>query len=471
MVVGKELRINTHGNERQKEAAIYWADNVTEDIVYGGSKGSGKSYLGCSLIFANAFMYPGTCYFIARKTLSDLTKFTVLSIAEVFNHWGITNDMWSFNGQQSIYKLANGSRVYLIDAKYMPSDPTFSRLGSIQMTQGFIEEAGEFAEEAKNALLACVGRCENDKYGLKGKIIQTCNPQKNYLYYDYYKPFKADALPLHRRFVQALPKDNKKLQAGYLEHLERNLNETQKKRLLQGNWEYDDDPTALLSFDAIQALRSDENRERALSDSSLYCVTSDIARLGGDRIVIIKWRGYHGTVHSYKKQELTYTTAKIEAARLSIGAAKIDVVIDGDGIGAGVGDFGGFQHFRNNSSPLPDPAAPRDRTGKVIKENYDNLKSQCGFRIAERIEAGGVYLECTDEDWTLIVEELEQMKQKSIDNELKKGLIPKEKIRENIKRSPDFMDAILMREFFNLKTTSMRIRRRNGNRVQTVRRR
>ena len=79
-----ELHFDTHGNKKQKEVAKYWLNDTTSDIVYGGSKGSGKSYLGASLIFGDAFIYPGTHYFIARVSLTNLRKFTIPTIHEVF---------------------------------------------------------------------------------------------------------------------------------------------------------------------------------------------------------------------------------------------------------------------------------------------------------------------------------------------------------------------------------------------------
>src|SRR6478609_7912358 len=124
------LLFDTNGNEKQKEAARYWIDDTTFDILYGGSKGSGKSYLGCSLIFGDAFLYPGTHYFIARKKLNDIRKFTIPSIYEVFKHWGLTEGYYKYNGQDSYFDLHNGSRVYLLEAKFLPGDPYYQRFGS-----------------------------------------------------------------------------------------------------------------------------------------------------------------------------------------------------------------------------------------------------------------------------------------------------------------------------------------------------
>ncbi len=54
-----------------------WVNPIITDIVYGGSKGSGKSFGGINLIFGDAFLYPETHYFIARKKLNDIRKFTI----------------------------------------------------------------------------------------------------------------------------------------------------------------------------------------------------------------------------------------------------------------------------------------------------------------------------------------------------------------------------------------------------------
>ena len=74
-------------NKKQLKAAEYWIDNQIEQLLYGGAKGGGKSYLGAALIFGDALIYPETHYFIARQELIDLRKFTIPTIHEVFKNW------------------------------------------------------------------------------------------------------------------------------------------------------------------------------------------------------------------------------------------------------------------------------------------------------------------------------------------------------------------------------------------------
>lgn len=442
-----KLKFDTRGNDKQTECCRAWLDPNATDIVYGGAKGGAKSFTGCKLIFGDAMMYPETHYFIARNELSALRKFTIPSIHECFDDWGLNISQYAkFNGQDNYYSLYNKSRVYLLDAAWMPSDPLYMRFGSMQFTRGWGEETGEWHEAAKNNLMASVGRWKNDTYGLAPKFLQTCNPSKNYLYRDYYKPWKDGTLPKWKRFIQALPTDNKMLSPEYILNLERTLNNNERQRLLYGNWEYDNNPAALIDYekacDVFTNTHVPEGRK---------CITADIARLGGDRVVIIEWNGMRGKVTAYKREKLTVTTTNIEAARSRNAVGKSDVLVDSDGMGSGVEDFGGFKGFVNNARALPDPKKPVGADGKPVVENFDNLKSQCGFRMAEIINANGLYLEC--EDWMkpLIIEELEQVQQKALDSELKRGLLPKDKVKELIGRSPDFWDAILMRVWFELK--------------------
>lgn len=441
------LKFDTRGNEKQKQCARFWVDDVTTDIVYGGAKGGAKSFTGCSLIFGDAFLYAGTHYFIARKKLNDLRKFTLPSIYEVFEGWGIKQAHYRFNGQDNFFELYNGSKVFLLEASYMPSDPLYMRFGSMQMTRGMIEEAGEFEEAAKNNLAASIGRWKNDVYNLPPKLLQTCNPSKNYLYREYYHKWKDGTLEPWKQFILALPTDNKCLPKGYLENLKRSLTPNERERLLHGNWEIDTDGTTLIQYEKIIDIFTNTHVPEGRK-----CITADMARLGGDKIPIIEWNGFRGHIRFYSKQDLATTASLLEAARMRLGCGKSDVLVDEDGLGGGVVDFYGCKGFVNNSRAMADINSPsRDLQGNIIAENFDNLKSQCYYKLAERITANGYYMTYDDDrvrDW--IVQELEQVKQKKLDSDMKKGVVPKSVVKELLGRSPDFADTMMMREAFEL---------------------
>jgi hypothetical protein len=423
------LIFDTRGNEKQKEVCQYWSDEVTTDILYGGSKGSGKSYLGCSLIFGDALTYPNTFYFIARKNLNDLRKYTIPSIHEVFQHWDLTSKYYSYNGQDNYFELYNKSRVYLLDAKYLPSDPDYYRFGSMQMTRGWIEEAGEFSLDAKNNLQASIGRWNNELYNLAPKLLQTCNPSKNYLYSEYYKKSKEGTIEGYKKFIQALPTDNKCLSEAYLLNLERSLTTNQKERLLFGNWEYDDDPNALIDYDAICDLFTNEYVQAIGPDR----ISADLAMKGRDRFIAGGWKGLVVTVEidmPYSPADVIEKELKGLALRRKVSHSQ--VVADSDGLGAYLESYiRGIVEFHNG--------------GSAFDKQYANLKAECAYKLAEVVNNRLMRVICTKEQEEKIKEELGVLKAVDVDNDTgKKNIISKDLMKQLLGRSPDYLDMLIM---------------------------
>lgn len=444
------ITFDTHGNTKQKQAAKAWCDSSTTDIVYGGGKGGGKTYLGVALIFGDALMYPETHYFIARKELNDLRRFTIPSIYEVFNDLGLNPSLYlTWHGQDNYFELPNGSKVFLIAAKYLPGDPQYQRFGSMQMTRGWIEEAGEFSPLAKSNLQASIGRWKNDVYKLKAKLLQTCNPSKNYLYIDYYKPFKSGSLEPWKMFIQALPQDNKRLPEGYVENLKRSLSKNEKLRLIDGNWEYEDDPSALMDYDSIISIFTNSH----VQGTGRMYMSVDVARFGEDKTKIRIWDGFKVVKKVILEKKSTREVAEeIKKLHVEHRVPPSQIVIDEDGIGGGVIDNfprNSVKGFIANSRPInPKP-----------NENYENLKAQCAYALADKVKNKEIYEPETNPDMQeLLIEDLEQIKEKDTDSQGKRGIIPKDKVKETLGRSPDDGDTYIMRMYFEVaKGTSMRV--------------
>lgn len=440
-----QIKFNTNGNEKQKQCVKYWVDDTTTDIVYGGAKGGGKSYLGCNLIFGDALMYPNTRYFIARKKLTDLRKHTIPSVHEVFNDWGLNfDDHVKFNGQDNTFNFKNGSSVLFIDAKYIPSDPNYTRFGSMQMTRGWIEEAGEFEPECTRNLVISCGRWKNDQYNLVRKTLQTCNPNKGYLYDDYYLPNKLGELIYYKKFIQALPSDNKKLTAGYLDHLENTLSPNEKERLLYGNWEYEDNPNALFEYEDILSLYMNNHVQ---SIGNEY-ITADIAYTGADKFVLGYWRGnvlcdilaidkIDQTSISKTINDFRFKEVKGEPKR---NVPIKNVIYDADGLkmfvrqSAKSGHLAGATQFHNGSRPLKI---------KGQTENFSNLKTQCAFKLAEMVKNKEIFIRTTDYR-DEIIQEFQKILKNPLKDDEKISLQSKDEVRKTLQRSPDFWDMINM---------------------------
>lgn len=432
-------------NEKQLQAAEAWLDPTVDEIVYGGAKGGGKSFLGANLIFGDALIYPGTHYFIARQELNDLRKFTIPTIYEVFQKWGLrVEDYMTFNGQDSYFRLTNGSKVFLITCKEIPSDPLYERFGSMQMTRGWIEEAGEVCEAAKANLFLSIGRWKNEEYGLKKKLLMTCNPKKGWLKRMFVDPFKEGILNPAKRYIQAFATDNTYLPADYIETLASETDPVRRARLYEGDWEYDDDQTALLSDHDINAIFTNEG-----VPGKKY-MTVDPAHAGKDEAVIYIWNGWI-VEHAYAipKTDPKNLLATVDFYMRLHSVERRNIVSDATGEGAYLPSFlDRIRGFIGASSPIVNEDA---RYKEMEKPFFTNLRSQCIWEFAQAIKAGWVAFKVNDEKMrTKLIEELEQWKTTEIDNDKKLAIISKADIREIIGRSTDYSDALYERAFFDL---------------------
>lgn len=444
------LKFKTKINQ-QIQAAEAWNDFVTEQILYGGGKGGGKSYLGAFLIFNDALIYPGTHYFIARQELTDLRKYTIPTIHEVFKNLGLSfEDYAKFDGQYNVFTLYNGSKVFLIACKENPSDPLFERFGSMQMTRGWIEEGGEVSESAKSNLWLSIGRWQNDKYNLKKKLLITANPKKGWMKREFVDPKE---LPETKKYIQALVVDNAYLPKDYIETLRSEKDSVRRQRLFEGNWEYDEDQDSLITYDAL----TDAFSNTIIKDNQNYLIV-DVARFGKDTTTLNEWEGLElNNINVFAKQDTQNTIQKTKDKTVINKVPWSNVMIDEDGIGGAVVDgMYGVKGFIANSTPLPTRTEVHSRFKRLEndftpKTNFANLKSQCAFKLAELINEHKIRFNVPDYREQIIEELTALLRHKKLDSDGKLQIIPKDKVKESLGRSPDIGDAIIMRMWYELR--------------------
>lgn len=420
---------------KQFEALKFLYDEDTEYLLFGGGAGGGKSWIGCEWLIAMCLNFPEIRTFIGRKTLKVIKNTTLITFFKVCKKYEIQRDIhYSYNDQRSIITFHNGSTIDLLELKIQPSDPMFEDMGSSEYTIGWIEEAGEVHFNAFDTLKSRVGRHLNEKYGILAKILITCNPKKNWLYTTFYQPWKNGTLERKYIFLQSLAKDNPELDIGYLNKLDEIKDKAKKERLKYGNWEYDDDPAALMDYDSITDLFTN-----AHVPGGEKFITADIARYGADKTTVMIWDGMRvQKIVKWEKENTVFTANKIRQLAIEHSVPMSHVIVDDDGIGGGVTDQLDCKGFVNNSSPLND-------------DNFDNLKSQCYFKLSELVNEKKLFVNCSDEEIKdCLIEELEHVKQKNMDSDNKKGVVPKEKIKDLIGRSPDYSDTLMMRMYFEL---------------------
>lgn len=351
--------------------------------------------------------------------------------------------------------VAKGSRIDLLDIDLQPRDPDFERLGSSEYTGGWIEEAGEIVFKAFDVLKSRVGRHMNKEFNIISKLLLTANPKKNWLKRMIWKPWKNGTLDPKYAYVQSLYSDNKYTATEYGENLSEIKDKVTRQRLKEGNWNYDDSENSLVDVDAIQDIWTNTVKD----DGERYLII-DVARFGQDTTKFYFWRGWKVyKIQTFFNQNTEITADEAKKALASEQIPYSHCLIDEVGVGGGVLDkLKGAKGFIANNSPLEDPNAEPIfiiKNGKKIEkypiENFKLLKDQCGYKLAEKINNHEIAVFSEDEELKEdIEEEISELKDLKPDEDVKKQLVPKDEIKENIGRSPDNLDCLLMRMWFEL---------------------
>lgn len=424
---------------KQENAVYFLKDNQTKEIIYGGAAGGGKSALGILWLIEQSQSYPGTRWLMGRSKLKLLKETTLNTFFELTTKLNLSNQ-FHYNSQSGVITWSNKSEILLKDLFLYPADPNFDSLGSLEITGAFIDECNQISYKAWQIVKSRI-RYKLNQYNLLPKMLGTCNPSKNWVYNQFYIKEKNGKIENDKKFIQALPKDNPHLPASYLESL-LSLDENSRQRLYFGNWEYDNDPSKLIDFENIQNVFTNE----FIEGGKMY-ISADVARFGSDKMVICVWSGFKVIeIISLNKSSIVEIAQLIRELTIKYKVPMSNVIIDEDGVGGGVVDMlKGCKGFINNSKPLL-------VENQVVQ--YQNLKTQCYFKLAELIQSNQIYINCKEQ--TIIddiTKELEMVKRDKIDSDGKLQIISKEMVKASIGRSPDYSDALMMRMYFCFEQT------------------
>lgn len=427
---------------KQENAIYFLKDKETKELLYGGAAGGGKSALGVLWLIEMCQKHPKSRWLMGRAKLKALKETTLNSFFDLASKLGISNQ-FKYNAQTNIIYWNNGSEILLKDLFLYPSDPNFDSLGSLEICGAFIDECNQVVYKAWQIVTS---RCRYklNEFDIIPKVLGSCNPAKNWTYQNFYKTSKEGSIPIYRKFIQALPTDNPHLPQSYLDSLLA-LDKNSKERLYFGNWEYDDDPSALIDIDSIY----DYFKPIHIKGNGKKYITIDVARKGKDKTIFRVWDGFL-CIHRFEilKSGLDVVVSKAKELMSKYGVSLTHVVADEDGVGGGVVDFLGCKGFVNGSTPKKELIG-----SDYIQPNYENLKTQCSYKIAQLIVNRKLGEVCdSSEVEKAVSEEMEQIKQKDIDKDGKIKIIPKDIIKQHLGRSPDEWDSIMMRYFFELET-------------------
>lgn len=423
--------------KKQTQALDILEDPVHTELLFGGGAGGAKSALGCYWQLKRRLKYPGTRGLLGRTVLKTLKETTLNTFWWVCAQQGVARGShFKYNEQKSLITFYNGSEILLKDLDFSPSDPNFDELGSLELTDAFIDECNQTRKKAWDIVKSRI-RYRLDEYGLMPKQLGTCNPAHNWAYTEFFDPDRKGRLRPDRAFIQSLLGDNPYISQHYRTNL-MNLENASRQRLLFGNWDYNDDPAILCDFEAI----SDVFTNEFVKTQANHYISADIATRGRDHFVAGFWDGWVCNVEIDKEVSTGKSNEKDLAKMMREKAVpRSQTIVDSDGLGDYLESYlTGIKEFHGG-------------TPAVNKKEFANLKSECGYKLAEMINKHKLLIICkNDTQKSKIIEELQVLKAKNPDaDEQRKRLISKDEMKEQLGRSPDYLDMLLMRMYFEIK--------------------
>jgi len=231
-----------------------------------------------------------------------------------------------------------------------------------------------------------------------------------------------------------------------------------KKQLLEKNWNVHQDWLELFSYASVNDVFSN-----FVEESNDKHITVDVARFGRDLAVIKVWFGRTvKRIRIFSKSAITDLHSAIEKLRQEDKIQASHVIVDQDWMWWGLVDMGKYTGFSWWRPAMEDPKTK-------IKENYDMLKTQCFYRIADRVNDGKIRVNTDDitVDWVrtktikiwsqvysfeeLFKKQLRVIKRKNPDSDWKKKINSKEEQKNSLGgMSPDIADTFMMRELAEL---------------------
>lgn len=319
-----------------------------------------------------------------------------------------------------------------MDLYAYPNDENYDRLGSLEITGAFIDELSEISYKGFEVLTSRI-RYKLNEYNLTPKLFCASNPYQGWSKNYFYTPFVEGKEKEHIKFVPALPTDNPYLSKEYLKNLENTLDHALKQRLLYGDWNFDGDEYNLFDYEKLQQSFYNEYFTNT-DDRSI--LTIDVGDLGNDKTVIGLWKGWNCVrIIKLEKQETTQVVQKINEIRYEYRVPINQIIIDSVGVGAGVASMlKGCVRYMGSQSPLN-------------KEGYKNIKAQLMYKFAEKVNKLEVNFNFGYDD-TLIQEAV--LFKKTFSGEVA-GITGKDEVKQRLGRSPDTIDSLYLRAYFDYK--------------------
>jgi len=432
-------------SDRQLEAYDdFFYNDKSRFILYGGAAGGGKSWLICVLAIVITTGYRGTRVMIGREERTKLMRTTFQTFWKVIDFLKMDRKLWYWNSHQSyIEYLPMNSRIDWMELRYLPQDPNWNRIGSLELTAAFIEEAQTVPFKAFDVLKPRVNRQYNQKYGIRGKILLGANPEKNWLYTTFIAPSKSAGLGPLYTFVPAFYRDNPFLDQDYGEMLDSIDDEVTKQRLRDGNWDFNNDINQLIypefTMNAQFVMAEGDSVRIGVDVSGGYdgSDNSVIVRMVGNtiqKIDVIKNDMMHGEIPDeyLAKILIEYINDDYYPCRAK------DIVIDTSGLGAGLWSV--MKSYGYVCSRFYGNERVKSARGKA--EKFKNRRAAEYWGLRELLKRGRLRISTDLNEYDKLCLELQGFRYLQDADII--TLEEKKKTRNRIGHSPDLADALML---------------------------
>lgn len=232
--------------------------------------------------------------------------------------------------------------------------------------------------------------------------------------------------------------------------------EDTRRQLLEGRWKVSNSPMDVYEHEVFMGLF--ENLKGV--DKNGKYITADIAMKGSNKLVVGYWEGMElCDIEIMDKSDGKQVIELISNMAKKYSVENRYICYDSDGVGSYIDGFiRGAVPFNGGAAPL---AVKDEASGRLIKENYFNLKTQCYYRSGFRVSNGQMKINkrVSDKmyDNTMTIRQRFMYERKAIrrdkaDNDGKLRIIGKDEMKVKLNGdSPDLLDMFMMREIFELK--------------------
>ena len=226
----------------------------------------------------------------------------------------------------------------------------------------------------------------------------------------------------------------------------------QRERDFKGNWNY-----KAIGDDLVKVQHMRQCFENpAMLDDGIRRMSIDVAFTGGDACVMFLWIGWHVADVFVCRLNPKALLVAIETKREEWKVLEENIVYDLQGVGQYL------KGFYTKARPFNNQEAVDDK----YKGMYDTKKSQCAFMLADKLIQGEISFDKTmlkrrfsGKNFTnmelseILIQERKMIRADDSKADKGKCLIKKDlvKTRAILGRSPDFMEALIMRMIFELK--------------------